>query len=328
MRKRVIILLVIGLSIVCGVFLAKRDRVADTPKSMLLYGNIEVTEVNVGFKIPGRILGRYVDEGMYVKKGDIIAKLENREIASFVMQQKAIFQEAKVRHEELKAGFRIQEIEQATANLKASEAELIKAKRDFERAEVLFNNGAIPQSKFDEIKSIYSAKSALYEKALEALSLVKEGMRKEVIEAAYLRVEQARAALSAAEERLRDTTIYAPIDGVVLKKYVEEGEIIQAGAPVVTIGDIERPWVKVHVKEEKLGLIKLNQRAFVSVDTFKNKVYEGRVTYISSEAEFTPKMVQTEEERVKLVFSVKVSIKNENGELKPGMPANVRIALH
>jgi HlyD family secretion protein len=108
---------------------------------------------------------------------------------------------------------------------------------------------------------------------------------------------------------------------------VEEGETVAAGTPVFTIGDLESPWTKVYVKEDKLGLVKLGQKAEVTVDTFPGKKYEGMITFISSEAEFTPKNVQTREERVKLVFGIKVSVKNEKGELKPGMPADVRILL-
>jgi len=129
------------------------------------------------------------------------------------------------------------------------------------------------------------------------------------------------------EERLKDTMLFSPISGVVLRKNGELGETLSAGTPVFTIGDLENPWVKVYVKEDRLGQIKLGQKADVRVDSFKNKTYEGTVTFISSEAEFTPKNVQTEEERVKLVFGVKVKVKNENGELKPGMPADVKITL-
>jgi HlyD family secretion protein len=135
------------------------------------------------------------------------------------------------------------------------------------------------------------------------------------------------ASLRTAEVRYRDTVIYSPLAGVVLGKNVEEGETVAAGSPVFTIGDLERPWVRVYVKSDQLGLVKLGQKAGVMVDSFPKKRYEGVVTQIASEAEFTPKNVQTREERVKLVFGVKVSVKNENSELKPGMPADVEIRI-
>jgi HlyD family secretion protein len=140
-----------------------------------------------------------------------------------------------------------------------------------------------------------------------------------------MRVQQARAVVSMSEARFADTELHAPMAGVILVKVSELGETVGAGTPVYKLGDLERPWVKVYIKEDKLGLVKLGQKARVMSDTYPGKAYEGTVTYIAGEAEFTPKNVQTQEERVKLVFAAKVSVKNENGELKPGMPADVRI---
>ncbi len=294
---------------------------------MLLSGNVEATETNVGFKIPGRVTERLVDEGDRVKAGDLLAKLDNAEIASVVAQGRASLDEAATRLTEFSAGSRSQEIEQAKAQMNAQEADLQKVKKDYERAGILYKNGAISLSQFDVAKSAYDARAALHRNAIEALSLVREGPRKEEIRIAGHRVKQARASLAASEERLKDTMIYAPIKGVVLRKHVEAGETVASGTPVVTIGDLEHPWIKVYVKEDRLGQVRLGQKAKIAVDTFKGKTYEGIVTYISSEAEFTPKNVQTQEERVKLVFGVKVRVKNVNDELKPGMPADVRIEL-
>ena len=126
---------------------------------------------------------------------------------------------------------------------------------------------------------------------------------------------------------MADTRIHAPMDGVVLRKNVEVGETVGAGTPVFTIGNLMDPWVKVYVKEDKLGLVRLGQKASVTVDSLKNRSFDGTVTFVSSEAEFTPKTVQTDEERVKLVFGIKVKVANPGGELKPGMPADVRIPV-
>jgi HlyD family secretion protein len=295
--------------------------------AMILSGNVEVTEINVGFKASGRVMERLVDEGDKVKTGDLLARLDSAEISSVVAQGRASLDEATVKLSELSAGSRLQEIEQAKAQMNAQEAELQKVKKDYERAEILYKNGAISASQFDVARSSYDARTALHRNALELLSLVREGPRKEEINIAGHRVKQARAVLAASEERLKDTIIYAPMNGVVLRKYVEGGETVASGTPVVTIGDLEHPWIKVYVKEDRLGQVKLGQKAKITVDTFKGKVYEGAVTFISSEAEFTPKNVQTQEERVKLVFGVKVRAKNVNDELKPGMPADVRIEL-
>jgi HlyD family secretion protein len=192
---------------------------------------------------------------------------------------------------------------------------------------MLYQNGAIPSAQFDAAKSAFESRVAQLRRAAEQLSLAKEGPRKESIEAAAYQVRQARAQLRVAEEKLNDTLIYAPFSGVILRKNVELGETVAQGTPVYTIGDLANPWIKVYVKEDKLGLVKLGQKAQVTTDTYRGKVYNGWVSFISSEAEFTPKNVQTQEERVKLVFGVKVLVGNVNNELKPSMPADVRILL-
>lgn len=325
-KKRLIIVAVIILAL-GAVFLVNHFRNRKETGVISLSGNVEVTETNIGFKMPGRIVKLAVDEGDRVKDGDILANLDSAELTSVVAQNRAILQEAMTRLAELKAGSRSQEIEQARANVSVREAELTKAKKDFDRADMLFKNGAISASQFDLARSAYDTRLAQRASAVEALSLAKEGPRKEQVQAARERVEQARAALATSEERLRDTSIYAPTAGVILRKNVEAGETVSAGTPIFTIGDLENPWVKVYVKEDQLGLVKIGQKAEVKVDSFKGKTYEGTITYISSEAEFTPKNVQTQEERVKLVFGIKVRVKNINEELKPGMPADVRIAL-
>lgn len=327
MKKRRI--LIAGIIVVLGVtiYLIYNARNHRDDGSMLLSGNVEITETNVGFKIPGRIVDVPLDEGAFVKKGDVLAKLDGAELSLLVTQNRALLQEALERLSDLKAGPRIQEIEQANANVVAQEAELKRVKKDYERADVLYKNGAISKSQFDATKSAYEVRTATHKSAVEALSLAREGARKGDIKMGEHRVEQARAALAVSETKLKDSVIYAPIAGVILKKNIEIGETVSQGLPIFTIGDLRSPWIKVYVKEDKIGLIKLGQKAQISVDSYKDKTYEGNVSYISSEAEFTPKTVQTPEERVKLVFGVKIKIKNENDELKPGMPADVKLML-
>jgi HlyD family secretion protein len=215
------------------------------------------------------------DEGGKVAKGEKIATLDSAEYESVVAQNRA--------------------------GVSNAEAQLEKAKKDFDRYGPLYQQGVITSQQMDAAKTAYNA-------ALAQLQL-------------------SRASLRTAEVRLKDMVIYSPVSGVVLVKNVEEGETVAAGTPVFTIGDLENPWIKVYVKESKLGLVKLGQKAEIRTDSYPGKKYEGTVSYISSEAEFTPKNVQTQEERVKLVFGVKVKVRNENNELKPGMPGDVKILV-
>lgn len=327
MKKKNVVLISIVLIVIIvavAVYCSYRGGESDY---LILSGNLEITEINLGFTVPGKIGKILVDEGDRVKEGDILASLDTTESERAVIQAKAASDEAMARLTELKAGPRSQELEQARANVRSQEAELMRVKKDYERAEVLYKNGAISASQFDAAKSAYDARSALHRAAFETLSLVSEGARRESIEAAAHRLEQSKASLGIAEKRLKDATITAPVHGIILRKNGETGEIVPQSTPVFTLGNLDEPWVKVYVKEDMLAHVKVGQKAAVTVDSFKNKTYNGTVAYISSEAEFTPKTVQTREERVKLVFGVKVRVKNENGELKPGMPADVRLRI-
>lgn len=274
MKKR---LIVVGILLAAGIVAALVYRFSNSREqdALILSGNVEVTEVNVGFKLPGRVQTLFTDEGRSVKKGDKIAVLDGAEYETQVAQSRAALQNVR--------------------------AQLDKAKKDYDRAEMLYKEGAISQQQMDGAKTTYDV----------TLS----------------QVQQASAALKTADVKLNDTVIFAPLSGIVLKKNVEEGETVSSGTPIVTIGDLENTWVKVYVKEDKLGFAKLGQKVEVKTDTYPDKKYSGSVMFISSEAEFTPKAVQTQEERVKLVFGVKVSVQNQNDELKPGMPADVKILL-
>jgi len=294
---------------------------------LLLSGNMEVTEADAGFKIAGRVTDLLAEEGQSVAAGDLLAQLDDRELASTVAQYRAALREAETRLSELRAGSRPQEIEEARARVKAQEADLFRARNDYQRSDMLYENGAISTAQFDAAKSAYESRLAQLGQASESLRLVQEGPRMEQIEQAAYKVRQAGAQLRTSEERLGDTVLHAPFSGVILRKNVELGETVSQGTPVYTVGDLAHPWIRVYVKEDRLGLVKLGQKARITSDTYPGKTYEGYVSYISSEAEFTPKSVQTQEERVKLVFGVKVRVENPNNELKPSMPADVRILL-
>ena len=326
-KKKIIPLAVIAAAVIVAVIVVMSFVRGRDDGTMKLSGNVEVTECNVGFKVAGKIRALKVDEGARVKEGDLIAELSSGDVKALVDQNRAALEEARVKLAELKAGSRRQEIVKARADSASLEAELVKARKDFERAGTLYENGAISASRFDAAKSAYETRLGQLKSARQQQSLVEEGPRREDIRAAELRVKQLEALVANTEEKLADTRLYAPISGVVFRKNVELGEIVQPGAAVFTIGDLDRPWVKVYVKEDKLALVKLGQKARITVDTYKDRAYDGTVTFISSDAEFTPKNVQTQEERVKLVFGVKGTVTNKDQELKAGMPADVRISL-
>jgi HlyD family secretion protein len=270
-----------------------------------------------------------------------------------IEEAQAAVQQAEAYLQQLLTGSRPQEIEAAKATVARAMADVVQLERQFHRTEELHRKGLISTQEFDAARATYEAAVARLHEAEEQRKLVQEGPRQEQItqaraavaqtrarykrmlegprqeeiERARARVEKARGAKALADTRLGYATLLAPLSGVVLSENVEPGEYVAAGTPVVTIGDLEHVWLRAYINEADLGRVKVGQRVRVSTDTYPGKVYEGRLSFIASQAEFTPKNVQTAQERVKLVYRIKVDIANPNMELKPGMPADAAIAL-
>jgi len=388
-RKFIIllVLLVAATAIVIWRVTAANNR---DPNRIVVHGNIELTEVDLSFKWPGRLVERAVDEGAFVKQGQLIARIDQNElenqkarevaglegarsnltqlqtgieyqresIAGDLELKRADLRQAEARLAELLAGSRPQEIEQAQAAVNETQTQYEQASADWERAQRLIKNDDISRAQFDQYKMRFEATRAALQRSKETLALVKEGPRKEQIDAARAAVERARAAVRLSEAnridlkrreeetvarradidrsaaqvkvydvQLSDRTILSPIDGVVLSKSAEMGEVLAAGATVVTLGDITKPHLRAYVGEQDLGRIRLGDTVEVTTDSFPDKKYKGTITFISSQAEFTPKQIQTAEERVKLVYRVKVSLDNPNQELKNNMPVDAVIVL-
>ncbi len=349
----------------------------ETLSGIRVSGNIEATIADVSFKIAGRVEQRPVDEGYMVKKGDLVALLDDSDLKCDVAMRAADLQtvqaalaelEAGSRKEDiaaaeaamhkaefaladLEAGSRPQEIAFAEASLSAAQAQKAQSQADYLRANQLFKEKMISNEQHDAAKAIYDVAVQRYREAVEHLALVKEGSRKqqideasaaynqakaqydlvkagprkETIDQARARVKQAEAALQLAQTRLSYATLVAPMSGVVMSKNIEPGEYVAPGTPVVTVGDLVNVWLRAYIPETELGRVKVGQKAKVTTDTYPGKAYEGRVSFIAQEAEFTPKNVQTEKERVKLVYRIKIDITNPQMELKPGMPADAVI---
>ena len=282
-----------------------------------------------------------------------LAELEAGSRPEEIAQAEASAQQAKARLDEMLAGSRPEELSAAEAVLRRAKAEAERARLDAERYEGLYKKEIVSAQQYDLARTAFETALARQREAEEQYKLVKEGPRKEQIEqarAAWLqaqerfvlvkkgprqetieqaraRLQQAKEGLAVAETRLGYATLTSPLAGVVLSKNVEPGEFVAAGTPIVTVGDLENVWLRAYINETDLGRVKVGQRVRVATDTYPDKRYEGRVSFIAAQAEFTPKSVQTEKERVKLVYRVKVDIRNPNMELKPGMPADAEILM-
>ncbi len=295
------------------------------PGIIRLSGNIEATEVVVGFKIPGRLMERCFDEGHTVVKNALTARLDDADLKHQVDLARANLSVARANLSELLAGSRPQEIAEAKAAMDQAQADMQNKGRDVSRMEQLYQKGGTSRKACEDAQTACRMAEEAFRRAQEGYSLRKEGPRKEDIAAARARVEASEAALRIAETNLGYAAVYSPISGVVLSKAAEPGEVLAPGRAVLTIGDLDHLWLRAYVDERDLGRIKWGQEAAVSTDTYPGKTYKGRVSYISSQAEFTPKSVQTEKERVTLVYRIKVDLDNGKHELKPGMIADCEI---
>ncbi len=341
MKRQVVIPVLIIAVLIAGGILYAVFRGGNDRDVIRVSGNIEATDVQLSFKIPGRLQSRPVSEGDRVQKGQIVAELDRSDEEVSVEQARSNVNYARAVLQELEKGSRTQEVEAARAELKraragqeTAQAQLELARSDYERFSKLQEQGGISLRELEEYRTGYAVARSAYGEAdarvraaRQQLSLVEEGPRKEKIEQAASQLENAEKALKKAELSLSYTTLRAPMDAVVLSTAVEAGEYLNPGTPVMTIADLEHPWLRAYVAETDLGRISLNQVVEVTTDTYPGKVYQGRISFISSEAEFTPKSVQTEEERVNLVYRIKIALQNPNQELKPGMPADAVIRL-
>jgi HlyD family secretion protein len=315
----------LALALAGGALAGCRRGDNDRNGELLLSGNIEVVDAQLSFKLPGRVVERAVAEGDRVQAGQLIARLDDAELKEQLAVQRAQLAAAEAALAELEAGSRPQEIAAAEAALRSAEADRDRARVDLERQRDLLQSAAIASREFDASAAQAKVTEARVAQATEQLKLIREGPRPETIRQARARVEQGRAAVALAETQLANARLESPLTGVVLSHNIEPGEYVAPGTPVVTVADLAHVWVRTYVAQTDLGRLRHGEHVPVRTDAFPGKTFDGVVGFIASEAEFTPKTVQTPKERVKLVFRVKVDIANPNDELKPGMPADVAI---
>lgn len=289
-------------------------------------GTVEATEARLGFQVPGRIETILVQEGDLVPPGAELAALDRAEMQARRDQAEAQVAAARALLRELERGFRSEEIAQARSARDAAQQRLADAERDLERTRRLFDGGAVSQEAYDKAVLALDVARNQHEQADEQWKLLEAGTRPERVAAQRAQLAQAEAALRAIDATLANLTIRAPFAGIVTVRHREPGEIVAAGSPAVTILNPDDRWVRIYIPENRLGLVRIGQPATITSDTYRDKSYAGAVVFIASEAEFTPKSVQTQEERVKLVYAVKVRITGDpDRDLKPGIPADVRL---
>lgn len=389
MKKRIVIIILLAAA-ATGIWLWRSGRFSKESNRILVSGNLEMTQVDLSFRIAGRLTALNVREGDRVKRGFEIARVDPNQLEqqrardrasvdsaqsnyqqlittieyqkatleSDIAARRADLDQAKARLAELLAGSRTQEIQQAQASVAEAKARRDMAQRERDRFETLYKNEDISTSQFDQARTTLDSASAVLQQAEQRLAMIQEGPRREEITMQRAAVARAEAAVRTAEAnrieirrkeqeltarraeidkaraqegmsqaQLNDTSITAPMDGMVMIKSAEIGEVVAAGTTVATIADLEHPWLRAYINEPDLDRVKLGQKVKLTTDSRANKgkIYWGTITFIASEAEFTPKQIQTKEERVKLVYRIKIEVDNTAGELKNNMPVDAEI---
>ncbi len=259
----------------------------------------EATEIVVGSKTAGTVIEMAVQEGDTVREGQVIARVETEKTDLQKKQLLAGLSELRLN---------IQNAERAAALAKES---FDAAEKKFNRIRSLHSDASVSQQQYEDAETGFKAARTQDENAAASLKALRA------------KEEQARIQLELSDSQLRDATILSPIRGTVLETYVDRGEIVRLGGAVAALADLSRMWIKIYIKEQALGKIRLNDGASLKIGSDPEKEFKGRISWISDKAEFTPKMVQTKDARSDLVYAVKIEVSNPDGVLKIGMPVDV-----
>jgi HlyD family secretion protein len=288
-------------------------------------GTLEAIEVRVSARVPGQIDRLFVDEGSQVKVGDTLAVLDHSTQEIQWRQAQAGVALADAQYQLLVNGARSEDIQQANDALKQIESSAKVASDDYSRMKDLYASKSITKKQYDDAESRYVISKAQLNSAKENLKKINRFARPEDLEAAKARLDQAKANADLLRKQITDAYIVAPVSGTITNKPVEVGELAGVGTTIVTISQLETLNLMIYVSDSELGKVKLGGTADIVIDTYPDKTFPGRVIYISPIAEFTPKNVQTKEDRTKLVFGVKLEVNNKEGILKAGMPADAYV---
>ncbi len=288
-------------------------------------GTVEVTEIQLAPQAGGRIVEINIKAADYVKKGDLIARMSLDGSDHDVAMAEAALEAARQQLSELESGFRSEDVAKAKAETALRRTQYEQAARDAKRFKDLASDGVVSVREAELYSENAEAKRNALNMAQDTLSLLQNGMRPEQIKAARANVRRADAALQKANTLVGYKEFRSPADGTILTKNYEIGDVIAAGAPIATLGRMDDCWVKIFIPSTQLGLVKLGGEAEVRIDAYPKRVFKAHVTEVNEQAEYNPRLSLTQKERANMVFWIKISVDNEDGVLKPGMPADVTI---
>ena len=282
-------------------------------------GHVEATDVHLSAKVGGRLLEAPLREGDAVKAGEPVARLSTTDVEIAVRQATADRAQAMAELQLRLAGARKEDLAEMEAQIRATEAEIAGAQLDLDRMQGLLDRGSGTTKSRDDASTRRAILGARLGAQQQSLARLRSGSRPQEIDAARARVESIDARIAQLEQQIKDANMVSPVDGVLTSRVAEPGEQLQIGSPICVITRLSEAWLTVYITDLDLARVRLGQEAVVRTDGGLTR--KGRLTYIASKAEFTPKNVQTRDERVKLVYRVKVGLDNADGFFKPGMPA-------
>lgn len=310
------------LVVLAWVIFDKRQHEGDT---LVLYGNIDVREINLGFLVNGRIGKLLVEEGDKVEAGQLVASLEKGYLEDALAGDRARAASQRAALAKLEKGNRAQEISKARADVDAARAGLLNADRDYKRQTVLAGRNVASQARLDQAKTAFDQATAQLKSAREALSLMEAGTRLEDINQGRAQLAAAESLVASDERRLQDANILAPVNGTILTRVREAGSIVSAGQPVYDMAVSEPVVVRAYVGETDVGRVVPGMIADITADSLPGKTYQGQVGFISPVAEFTPKSVETPELRTSLVYRLRIVVSKPDDNLRQGMPVTVTL---
>lgn len=331
-RKKAVLLILILLVLGVGT-MVWLGQMQSKGKEIYYSGTIEAVQSELAFQVPGRVIAVNVREGNRVQKDQVLAALDPSEYKAKLEQARANLERAMQTRSLAESNLAIArktlpaDVSRAEASLQGARDTLEKAERNKKRYDQLYERQVVSAREYDAVRLEYETARARYDEARAALSQARSNLKKEVslrkeVDAASAQIKSLQAAIEQVELQLAYTELKAPYAGVIISRNIEPGEVVSPGRQAITMADLSSVDLKIFVAETEIGNVKPGGPVDVKVDTFPDKVFKGNISFISPEGEFTPKIIQTQKERVKIVYLVKVSIPNPDLELKTGMPAD------
>ncbi|MDB6077149.1 MAG: secretion protein HlyD [Akkermansiaceae bacterium] len=320
--KKIIIIVVLLAGLGYGAWRYIKHKEAENGP-LTLHGNVDIRSVDLGFRVSGKLLDLLKDEGDTVKAGELIAKLDSDPYQRALGELQASLAGAEADAKLKQGGYRQEEIDKARAASAQAKVALEFADRAYKRQSGLVQENGVSRQSFENAQGEYEQAMQAYNSAEANRKQLEAGYQPEEVQAAVAKAEQAKAAIATAQLQIADTELKAPTDGIVMTRAVEKGAILQAGATVYSIS-LEKPvWIRAYVHEPELGQVAPNTK--VTVHTDGGKTFHGTVGYVSPQAEFTPKSVETDQLRTSLVYRLRVIVEDSDGTLRQGMPVTITL---